>query len=296
MTRAARAGIALAAACLCLDATSVAFAKSKKQKHHEKKSHHRHHRGEDEAASGPEAGKAHLKRANALADKGDCQSAIDEYTKAYQLLNDPVVLFNRGECFRRVGDADPAIDDYREFLEKVPNAPNRAAIEEKIAALEAAGGRQPPAKTPPPPATAAKTPPPPPAKTPPPPPPATAAKTPPPPPATAVKAPPPPPATAAKAPPPKPAEVQPPPAPPPPPPVVVAPPPPALPPPEPTPAPAVVTRRAPPPAEATSSGGTRPWVWVALSVLAVGAGAAGFLLFRPHDQTPPDTALGNYRF
>jgi hypothetical protein len=37
-------------------------------------------------------------------------------------------------------------------------------------------------------------------------------------------------------------------------------------------------------------------VWVALSVLAVGAGVAGFLVFRPHDQPPPDTALGNYRF
>jgi hypothetical protein len=77
---------------------------------------------------------------------------------------------------------------------------------------------------------------------------------------------------------------------------VVAPPPALPPPPETAPAPAVVARRAPPPAEAPSSGGTRPWVWVALSVLAVGAGVGGFLLFRPHDQTPPDTALGNYRF
>ena len=121
MTRAARAGIALAAACFCLTASGSAFAKSKKHKHHEHKSHHRHPPHQHEAGGSDEAGKAHLKRANALADKGDCQSAIDEYTKAYELLNDPVVLFNRGECFRRVGDTDPAIDDYREFLEKVYN-------------------------------------------------------------------------------------------------------------------------------------------------------------------------------
>ena len=35
-------------------------------------------------------GKSHLKRANALAGEGDCKAAIEEYTKAYDLLDDPV--------------------------------------------------------------------------------------------------------------------------------------------------------------------------------------------------------------
>jgi tetratricopeptide (TPR) repeat protein len=272
LTRAARAGIALAAACFCLSASGSAFAKSKKHKRHERGSHR--HQPRQPEAGGADDGKAHLKRANALADKGDCQSAIDEYTKAYELLSDPVVLFNRGECFRRVGDTDPAIDDYREFLEKVPNAPNRAAVEAKIAALETPQSAT--AKSPPP---VAKSPPPPPV-----------AKSPPP----VAKAPPPPVASS----PPPPPEMQP-----------VAPPPPppmrAGPPTAPTPTPplaetsrepAVAVRTVAPPAEAGRTAGTRPWVWVALSVLAVGAGAAGFLVFRPHDQAPPDTALGNYRF
>jgi len=233
--KAARAGIALAAACLFLSAGSTALAKSKKRKHHPHKSQ-RQPRQIDEGG-GPEAeGRAHLKRANALADKGDCQTAIDEYTKAYELLHDPVVLFNRAECFRIVGDADTAVDDYREFLEKVPSAPNRAAIEAKIAAIE---GAKPPRA----PAAEAKP-----------------------------KVPPPPIA----------------------PPVVVAPPaPPAS--PEPAPQPAATVHRTAPHQEAGRSG-TRPWVWVALSVLAVGVGVAGYLVFRPHDQPPPDTALGNYRF
>ena len=75
--------------------------------------------------------------------------------------------------------------------------------------------------------------------------------------------------------------------------IAAAPPPPLA---ETKPEPAVAVRRAAPPADAARTGGTRPWVWVALSVLAVGAGVAGFLVFRPHDQPPPDTALGNYRF
>jgi hypothetical protein len=37
-------------------------------------------------------------------------------------------------------------------------------------------------------------------------------------------------------------------------------------------------------------------VWIALSVLAVGVGAAGYVVVRPHEQPPPETALGNYRF
>ena len=132
MIRAGRAGIALAAACFWLGAGSAAFAKS--AKHH----HHHQHKSHRPAAGGSVAeGKAHLKRANELAGDGDCAAAIEEYTKAYELLNDPVVLFNRGECYRRTGDGESAADDYHAFLEKVPNAPNRADIEAKLVALEA---------------------------------------------------------------------------------------------------------------------------------------------------------------
>jgi hypothetical protein len=67
--------------------------------------------------------------------------------------------------------------------------------------------------------------------------------------------------------------------------------------PETKPEPAVVVTAPPPRDEAAApAGGSRPWVWIALSVLAVGVGAAGYVVFRPHEQPPPETALGNYRF
>jgi tetratricopeptide (TPR) repeat protein len=188
-----------------------------------------------------------LKRANALAGAGDCQSAIDEYIKAYELLKDPVVLFNRGECFRRVGDNDAAIDDYREFLEKVPNAPNRTDIEAKIAALEAPEPTSRESS-----AEAQSTAPP---KTPAQPKPEPSAK-------AAEARPPPPPAPQS----------------------------------EDRPEPAIAIQRAAPAAASGTTDGSRPWVWVALSVLVVGAGVAGYLLLRPREEPPPGTALGNYRF
>lgn len=239
-----RAAVALAAVCFCLGVADAAWAKSRRHRHHRKRAPS----GEKGAAEG----KSHLKKANALAGEGDCKAAIDEYTKAYELLDDPVVLFNRGECYRRTGDGENAVDDYREFLEKVPKAPNRADIEAKILALDApepsAREPAPEAKTGPPPMKTAPSPPKP-AETP-------ASKP-----------------AAATGPPPAPTPT-----------------------PESTPEPVVAVATTARVEDTGPGGGTRPWVWIALSVVAVGAAVGGFLLFRPHDQAPPSTALGNYRF
>jgi tetratricopeptide (TPR) repeat protein len=80
-------------------------------------------------------GRAHLRKANALAGNDRCEAAIKEYSLAYDRLHDPVVLFNRAECYRRVGEDASAAADYRAFLAAVPGAPNRAAIEAKIASV-----------------------------------------------------------------------------------------------------------------------------------------------------------------
>ena len=247
MTVRRRAAVALAAICLCLG-TGGGAASAKTKKHH----HHTHRPHGQHAPAGAAAeGRAHLKRANALAGEGDCAAAIEEYTKAYEQLDDPVVLFNRGECYRRTGDGENAVDDYREFLDKVPNAPNRADIETKIVALEApepSSSKQ-PAAPPKQPAAASKEP------------------------AAAQPAP-----STAKA-----AEGP-------------ATPPPSAPVPESKPAPAVAVGSPAPVEDSGPGAGSRPWVWITLAVLVAGAAAGGYLVFRPHQDPPPATALGNYRF
>jgi tetratricopeptide (TPR) repeat protein len=231
-----RAAFALAIACwFFLGASGAAHARSKSKKHrHHRRTPHGQHPGSGSSSEG----RNHLKRANALAGDGDCAAAIEEYSKAFELLGDPAVLFNRAECYRRTGDAENAVDDYRAFLEKVPNSPSRGDIEAKIVALEA-----------PEPAPRDK---------------------------SAEEPPAPPPAKVAEAP---------------------APPPPPAPRPEVKPEPAIAIQRAPASTGEDSgpAGGSRPWVWVALSVLVVGAAVGGYLLLRPRDEPPPATALGNYR-
>lgn len=92
-------------------------------------------------------GRRHLHKANALAADAKCDAAVREYTFAYQKLHDPVVLYNRAECYRRLGQNAAAAADYRAFLDAVPRAPNRAEVEARLAVLE---GGPPPVVSPPP--------------------------------------------------------------------------------------------------------------------------------------------------
>jgi len=99
------------------------------------------------ASRDPSEGRRHLRKANALASEGRCDAAVREYTVAYQKLGDPVVLFNRAECYRRLGQNANAAADYRGFLDAFPHAPNRADVEARLAAME---GLPAPAPLPPP--------------------------------------------------------------------------------------------------------------------------------------------------
>jgi hypothetical protein len=205
-------------------------------------------------------GRYHLRKANQLAGEDHCHSAIHEYTLAYQKLKDPVVLFNRAECYRRIGEGDKAVADYRAFLEAVPAAPNRADIEAKLAALT-----RPPAPV----ATSAPARP-------------TA------PPSVRPTAPPP---VRPTAPPVQPVAVAPS--------VVPASPSslPEAPPPAATPAVDALAQPAPAaPSGADEGHAGHTWVWIAIGAAVVGGAAGAYIALRTPTTTPPPTALGNYKF
>jgi tetratricopeptide (TPR) repeat protein len=82
-------------------------------------------------------GRKHAAKANQLAAKNKCKGAVVAFSKAYKLLKDATLLFNRAECYRKMGKNDDALKDYEQFLADMPSAPNRKNVEERIAALKA---------------------------------------------------------------------------------------------------------------------------------------------------------------
>ncbi len=92
----------------------------------------------DALAAATDDGRKFLREASALAADGQCAAAVPAYAKAYVLLRDPVILFNRAECFRKLGEREEALNDYRQFLFDFPKAPNRAMVEQRIAEMSVA--------------------------------------------------------------------------------------------------------------------------------------------------------------
>jgi hypothetical protein len=97
------------------------------------------------AASAREEGRRHAKKASRLSAAGKCRPAIPEFTRAYELLKDPALLFNRAECLRKLGENKRAMADYREFLAQMPNAPNHKLVEARLSALDPSYVPAPPA-------------------------------------------------------------------------------------------------------------------------------------------------------
>lgn len=217
-------------------------------------------RGDDAAEA-----RKHAQRASNLAASGKCRQAVAEWNKAMAILRDPALLFNRGECYRKLGDADAALDDYRQFLSDLPKAPNRGEVERRIAELTAQKNKEkekakesapPPAPAPVPPVVAV----------PPPSPPATRPAEP-----AAV-------AQESPAPVPQPLAA----------------------PAEPAANPALHLNA---PAETSSPSGnteggitTRPWFWITIAAIAVAAGVGTFVVLSRDSTNIPSTALGNYKF
>jgi tetratricopeptide (TPR) repeat protein len=99
-------------------------------------------------ADGEAAARKHAARANKLAAQNKCRSAVPEFNRAYQTLKDPILLFNRAECQRKLGNAEEALKDYEQFLSDMPTAPNRASVEAHIATLRAGVRSQPSSSAP----------------------------------------------------------------------------------------------------------------------------------------------------
>ena len=69
---------------------------------------------------------------------GRFADALGRFDEAYRLSHRPALLFNIASCEDRLRRDRDALDDYRRYLEAVPDAGNRPFVEERIRFLESA--------------------------------------------------------------------------------------------------------------------------------------------------------------
>jgi tetratricopeptide (TPR) repeat protein len=90
-------------------------------------------KGED---SDVEKAREHLRKASVHYDLQEFRKALVEFRGAYRLKNDPVILFDMGQCERKMAHYREAIDFYKSYLRKVPSGANRPEAERLIAESE----------------------------------------------------------------------------------------------------------------------------------------------------------------
>lgn len=69
-------------------------------------------------------------------DLGDFKRAVEGYKAAYEAKPDPVLLYNIAQSYRLAKDFEQAVFFYRSYMRRLPDAPNRADVEARVALLE----------------------------------------------------------------------------------------------------------------------------------------------------------------
>lgn len=73
---------------------------------------------------------------------GRFDDAVEHFRRAYELSERPELLFNIGAAAERLGRDRAAVEAYRAYLDKVPDAENRRFAESRIEILRERLGRQ----------------------------------------------------------------------------------------------------------------------------------------------------------
>jgi tetratricopeptide (TPR) repeat protein len=82
--------------------------------------------------------KAHYETATRLYDIREYDKALLEYKSAYLAQPDPAFLFNIGQCYRKLGQNQQALNFFQEYLKKASSDdPNRSQVEARVRDIEA---------------------------------------------------------------------------------------------------------------------------------------------------------------
>ncbi len=84
-------------------------------------------------AENKDAARAAFRRANQHYALGELPQALESFKEAYRAFEDPTFLYNIGQCQRRLGKTEDAIQSFRSYLRT--DAPDRAEAERQIERL-----------------------------------------------------------------------------------------------------------------------------------------------------------------
>ena len=87
------------------------------------------------------AARAHARQGQAFYDLNRIQEAYLEYEQAYLIEQDPALLYNMGQCQRKLGNNEEALHFYRTYLRRVPKGPSAVEAEKRVRELDAAAAR-----------------------------------------------------------------------------------------------------------------------------------------------------------
>ncbi|HET6149653.1 MAG TPA: hypothetical protein VFH68_19100 [Polyangia bacterium] len=87
------------------------------------------------------AARARARQGQAFYDLKRFQEAYLEYEQAYLIEQDPALLYNMGQCQRKLGNNEEALHFYRTYLRRVPKGPSAVEAEKRVRELEDATAR-----------------------------------------------------------------------------------------------------------------------------------------------------------
>lgn len=85
-----------------------------------------------------EKARTHFREGEKHYNLGEFADALREFKDSYRLKNDPVLLYNIGQCQLKLGDDRGALHSFGRYLRLAlaPDSPNRKVAEDKIAQIE----------------------------------------------------------------------------------------------------------------------------------------------------------------
>lgn len=75
-------------------------------------------------------------------------NALEGYYESFMLSNEPLLLYNMGQCYRNLGRYQEAVDTYKQFVERAPETPFTPKAQKWINELSAKLPPPPPAPKP----------------------------------------------------------------------------------------------------------------------------------------------------